>query len=203
MVANLLNEALYLFPDSILYGSFLMGLGTLSSPHITFFGSMLLSLVVLLGLQNGTSFIYGSSVSQMKCKPQLFKYTFEQLFMRPSASNPSYGMYLVSFACAYLASSLYMLKDELDVLDDSKLKQYYISIATLTALAFFYLLFRLGYECDSMGSSVAGFVFGVIVAVLIVNMNVTLYGKDSINFLGIPLLRNKTSDGAPIYICSK
>ena len=30
-----------------------------------------------------------------------------------------------------------------------------------------------------------------------------LYGKESINFLGIPLLRNKTADGDPIYICSK
>ena len=203
MATNLLNETLYMFPDTILYGSFLMSLTTLSLPHTIFFISILLGLVVLFGLQSGTTFIFGSSVSQMRCKPQIFKYTFDQLFLRTSASNPSYGMYLVSFACTYLATSLYMLKDELDMLDDSTFKQYYISLSTLIAAVFFYLLFRLGYECDSMGASAAGLIFGSVIAIIIVNINVTLYGKDSINFLGIPLLRNTTSDGAPLYICSK
>lgn len=202
-MSNLYNEALYIFPDTILYGSFLMGLTTLSSVHTTFFMSILISLLALFGLQTGTSFLYGSKLSEFKCKPQLFKYTFEQLFIRPSASSPSYAVYLVSFACAYLASSLYMLKDELDVLDISDLKQYYISIGTLFAIAFLYLMFRLTTECDSLGSATSGFVFGALIGVAIVNMNVTLYGKESINFLGIPLLRNKTADGDPIYICSK
>jgi hypothetical protein len=202
-MSSLYNEALYIFPDSILYGSFLMGLTTLSSVHAIFFISILLGLVVLFGLQNGMALFYGSSISDFKCKSQLFKYTFEQLFIRPSASNPSYGVYLISFACAYLATSLYMLKDELDVLDSSKIKQYYISISTLFAVAFVYLMFRLVSECDSLGSSTTGFIFGGIIGVLMVNMNVILFGKESENFLGIPLLRNKTSDGSPIYICSK
>jgi hypothetical protein len=96
-----------------------------------------------------------------------------------------------------------MLKDELDVLDINKLKQYNISIGSLFALAFLFLMFRLTTECDSMGASTAGFVFGAVVGVALVNINVSLYGKESVNFLGIPLLRNKTSDSSPIYICSK
>ena len=202
-MSNLYNEALYIFPDTILYGSFLMGLTTLSSVHATFFISILGSLVVLFGLQSGTSFLYGNSISDFKCKPQLFKYTFEQLFIRPSASNPSYAVYLVSFACAYLATSLYMLKDELDILDISNLKQYYVSITTLCVVAFLYLMFRLTTECDSLGSATSGFVFGALIGVGFTNVNVRLYGKECINFLGIPLLRNKTVDGKPIYICSK
>ena len=202
-MSNLYNEALYIFPDTILYGSFLMGLTTLSSVHATFFISIVGSLVVLFGLQSGTSFLYGNSISDFKCKPQLFKYTFEQLFIRPSASNPSYAVYLVSFACAYLATSLYMLKDELDILDISNLKQYYVSITTLCVVAFLYLMFRLTTECDSLGSATSGFVFGALIGVGFTNVNVRLYGKECINFLGIPLLRNKTADGKPIYICSK
>lgn len=202
-MSSLYNEALYIFPDTILYGSFLMGLITLSSVHATFFMSIISSLLVLFGLQSGTSFLYGSKVSEFKCKPQLFKYTFEQLFIRPSASSPSYAVYLVSFACSYLASSLYMLKDELDVLDISKLKQYYISIATLCTIAFLYLIFRLTTQCESLGSATSGLVFGAVVGLILINLNVTLYGKECVNFLGIPLLRNKTADGDPIYICSK
>jgi hypothetical protein len=202
-MSDLINEALYLFPDSILFGSFLMGLTTLSIVHTLFFISIILSLVVLFSLQTGIAFIFGSKATKFECKPQLFKYTFEQLFLRPSASTPSYGMYIVGFACAYLATSLYMLKDELDVLETSDLQQYYISLSTLGVTALVYLLFRLTNHCDSLSSSIAGLIFGGITGVALVNINVQLYGKDSINFLGIPLLRNMTSDGTPIYICTK
>jgi hypothetical protein len=120
--------------------------------------------------------------------------------MRPSASSPSYSVYVISFACSYLATSLYMLKDELDVLDLSNMKQYYISIGSLFTLAFLYLMFRLTSECESAGSAISGFVFGAVIGAIIVNINVQIYGKELINFLGIPLLRNKTSDGSPLYI---
>lgn len=202
-MSQVISEALYLFPDSILFGSALMGLTTLSLPHTAFFISILINLVVLFGLQSTFSFINGSSVpSLLKCKPRLFNYTFEQLFLRPSASTPSYGMFIVSYACAYLATSLYMMRDELDILDISKLKQYYISIGSLFAVAFIYLMIRLMNECDTMGSTTSGFLFGGILGVVSVNIVIKLFDKDALNFLGIPLLRNKTNDGAPIYICS-
>ena len=66
-----------------------------------------------------------------------------------------------------------------------------------------YLIYLLLYGCESMGSSTSALLFGGITAIIIVSINVQLFGKDSINFLGIPLLRNKTVDGKPIYICSK
>lgn len=196
-------EGLNLLPDSILFGSFLMGLITVSAPHSIFFMSMIFSLFVLYGLQKTTKFIYGGSLDKDVCKPKLFKYTFEQLFVSPSANAPSYAMFIVSFACSYLATSLYNLKDELEVLDTSVIKQYYISMSSLMAIVFIYLIYLLLYGCESMGSSTSALLFGGITAIIIVSINVQLFGKDSINFLGIPLLRNKTVDGKPIYICSK
>jgi len=201
-MTDLIKESLYLFPDSILFGSIFVGLTTLSKQHILFFLSCLVSLGSLFGIQNITSFLYGSSLSPIKCKPTLFKYTFEQLFLRPSANSPSYGMFLVSFATTYLATSLYMLKDELDVLDLSNAKQYYISISLLVLLSIVYLMIRLTNECETSGSAISGLFFGSLIGALLVNLNVQLFGKDSINFLGIPLLRNRTADGKPIYICS-
>jgi len=196
-------EGLNLLPDGILFGSFLMGLTTVSAAHSIFFISIIISLFVLYGLQIATKLIYGGSISKEVCKSKLFKHTFEQLFVSSSANAPSYGMFIVSFACSYLATSLYNLKDELEVLDTSVMKQYYISITSLIVIAIIYLMYILFYGCESMGSSSSALLFGSITAMIIVNINVLLFGKDSINFVGIPLLRNKTVDGKPIYICSK
>ena len=202
-MADLVNEALNLFPDSILFGSFLMGLVTVSAPHSVFFLSMILSLFVLYGLQTANRFIFGGSLAKEVCKPKLFKHTFEQLFISPSANSPSYAMFIVSFACSYLAGSLYNLKDELEVLDTSVMKQYYISITSLIVIAIIYLMYVLLYGCESMGSATSALLSGSITAMIIVNINVQLFGKNIVNFLGVPLLSNKTVDGKPIYICSK
>jgi hypothetical protein len=202
-MSEFVEEALNLFPDGILFGSFLMGITTISAPHIIFFISIIFSLFVLYGIQNITQFIFGGSVLTNPCKPIWLKYTFEQLFVSPSANAPSYSMYIVSFACSYLALSLFNLKDELEVLDTSVMKQYYISMTSLTVLAILYLLYVLLRKCNSIGASTAGFAFGFIIASIIVHINVMLFDKESINFLGIPLLRNKTVDGKAIYICSK
>jgi len=202
-MSELVLEALNLFPDGILFGSFLMGLTTLSVPHSTFFLSIIVSLFILNGFQNLSQFIFGGSIDKESCKPKLFKYTFEQLFVNPSANAPAYGMYIVSFACSYLANSLYNLKNELEVLDTSVMKQYYISITSLIVVAVLYLFFVLTNQCNSISSASSGILIGSMVAMIIVTINIQVFGKDSINFLGIPLLRNKTVDGKPIYICSK
>jgi hypothetical protein len=202
-MSELLKETINLLPDGILFGSFLMGLITVSTPHSVFFLSNIIGLLVLYGLQNSTKLIFGGSIVTPGCKSKLFKHTFEQLFVSPSANAPSYGTYIVSFACSYLATSVMTLKDELEVLDTSVMKQYYISITCLAVLAVFYLLYVLTTECDSTGSAISGLVFGSIVAMIIVNINVELFGKDTINFIGIPLLRNRSVDGKAIYICSK
>jgi hypothetical protein len=202
-MADLLKETINLFPDGILFGSFLMGLITVSAPHTIFFLSNVIGLFILYGIQHMTKVIYGTSVPVPGCKSKLFKHTFEQLFVSPSANAPSYATYMVGFACSYFATSLMNLKDELEVLDTSVMKQYNISLLCLGVFALFYMVYLIFTQCESTGSITSGLVFGLIAAMIIVNINVQLFGKDSINFVGIPLLRNKTVDGKPIYICSK
>jgi len=201
---NLLKELLYMFPDSILFGSFLMGLVTLSQQHTIFFVSILESLLMLYGIQNATSFLYGSSLPSDTCKPSLFKYTFEHLFSRPSANNPSYGIFLITFAASYLLSSFYNLKDELEAMSTDKyMRQYNISIASIVCFTLLYLFLRLVNKCERHISAISALVFGSIIGIALINQNILLFGRESINFLGIPLLRNKAVDGEPIYICSK
>jgi hypothetical protein len=202
MDINIIKESIFLLPDSIIYGSFLFGVITLSIQHSLFFISILESLVFLFGFQYLSGFLFGKSLENITCKPSLFKYTFENIFMTPSANIPSYGMYIVSFASTYLAMSLTNIKQELDVLDTSYIKQYNYGFICLALLAVTYALLRTFLKCDSAGSIGLALVFGCVTGIAIVYQNTHLFGRNSVNFMGIPLLRSKTADGQPIYICS-
>jgi hypothetical protein len=200
---NLLKELIFMFPDSILYGSFLLSLITVSYQHTIFFISILESLLILYGIQSITSFLYGSSISANLCKPMLYKHTFEHIFIRPSANNPSYGVYLITFAAAYLLSSFINLKDELEALSTDKyMRQYNISVGSIVCFILLYLFLRLINNCEAAPNAIMGLLFGAIIGYALISQNVLLFGKESINFLGIPLLRNKTESGEPIYICT-
>jgi hypothetical protein len=122
--------------------------------------------------------------------------------MKPSANTPSYGMYLVSFVSSYLANSLVNLKSELDVLDLSYIKQYNYGLISLLLLMLGYSFFRVYAKCDSSLSIVLALLLGGTMGFIICYQNQQLFGRNSTNFMGIPLLRNKTANGEPIYLCS-
>ena len=111
-------------------------------------------------------------------------------------------MYIISFASTYIAASLANLKQELDVLDTSYLKQYNYGLICLALFTITYALIRAHIKCDTAGSIGLGLVLGAVTAFAIVYQNTQLFGRNSINFMGIPLMRSKTADGQPIYICS-
>jgi len=197
-----LQDIFNIFPDGILFGSFVLSILTLSSVHTTFTISIIESLCFLYGFQQIISSLMGSTFGPSKCKPSIYHSTFQDLLLTYSNNNPSYAVYIVSFACSYIAYSLFQVQDELDVLEDSKYKQYKVSFICLITLSILYSLFRIWFSCDSMSASMLGLFLGSVMGILIVTQNVNVFGKEYINFLGIPLLRNKTINNQPIYICS-
>ncbi len=54
-----------------------------------------------------------------------------------------------------------------------------------------------------MGELISALVFGCIAAVLFFYINFAIFGAEGINILGLPLLVDKSQEGAPIYICTK
>lgn len=204
LMASLLKEVIYIFPDSILFGSFLTSIITVSPQHSIFFISILESLAFLYGFQSLYSTIAGGTLPRDgDCRSSLYKRTFESLIIKPSARQPSYSVYLVSFACSYLALSLYSLKEELEVLDSTYYKCYVTSFYSLFTLAVVYAFIFMFISCDDISSILWGLVLGMVIGVLINYQNISLLGKQSVNFLGIPLLRNKTADNEQLYFCAK
>ena len=197
------KEFILLFPDSIVFGSLLLSLTTLSFQHGLFFMSFLESFAILFGLQNIISFVVGKSEVGAQCKSKFHTLVFGDLLSSTSANNPSYGIYVISVACAYILTSFYEIKDELDVLDISFYKQYNTSFVILMALPILYSVIRFFFNCDSISSALVSIFVGGFVGILLEYQNVSIFGRNATNFLGIPLLRNKTVNNEPIYICSK
>jgi hypothetical protein len=44
--------------------------------------------------------------------------------------------------------------------------------------------------------------FGIMVGLIFYFINSSLVGQESMNFLGLPLLINKSDNGSSIYVCS-
>jgi hypothetical protein len=203
LLANISKELAYIFPDAILFGSFLTSIVTVSPQHGVFFLSILESLAFLFGFQKIYSSLVGGTLPRNDCRSSLYKLSFESLVVNPSARQPSYPVYLVSFACTYLAMSLYSIKDELEVLDDIYYKCYITSFYWLFILSLIYACGFMLISCDNISSVLWALILGSVVGVFIVYQNFTLLGKQTVNFLGIPVLRNKTVNNRDLYFCAK
>lgn len=193
-----IKEIVLLMPDSLIFGSFVLGTTTLSYSHTIFFFSLLESLFFLGGLQSIFSFINGKEITQ--CGSKFYTLIFGDLFNSPSANNISQAVYLISVAASYFINIYYNLSDELVVLDPSYTNT--MTIMLLAILTIIYASLRL-FFCDSMQSVFLGLFFGVILGTFLHYQNIQIFGRDSINFLGIPLLRNKSASGQPIYLCTQ
>ena len=194
-----IKEIALLLPDSLFYGSFLLGIGTLSIQHILFFFSLLESLLAWNGLNKLFGFILGNT--PVTCVSKFQSLIYGDIFQSPSANNVSYGVYILTIAASYFIQSIYSLESELEVLDTKHTTVY--TISTLFVIPLLYSLFRLWFACDSLSSVFLALFFGGLLGTLIQYQNVNLFGRESINFLGIPLLRNMAANGQPLYICTK
>jgi hypothetical protein len=192
-----------IFPDSIVFGSLLVGLTTLSVQHGLFFISFLESFIILFGLQNVFSFIFKKTENSHSCKSKFHTLMFGDLLSSTSANNPSYAIYVVGFACSYLLASFFEIKEELDALDSSFYKQYEMALFLLAFLPFLFVTVRIILGCEDILFALISLFIGAFVGILIEYQNVNIFGRNATNFLGIPLLRNKSANNEPIYICSK
>jgi hypothetical protein len=160
------KEFLILFPDSIVFGSLLIALTSLSIQHGLFFASFLESFIVLFGLQNIFSFIVGKSEVGTQCKSKFHTLMFGDLLGSTSANNPSYGIYVVSVACSYMLTSFYEIKDELDAIDSSFYTQYNTAFYILLTIPVLYAIARVALGCDSVSSALVSVFVGNFIGLL-------------------------------------
>jgi len=114
---------------------------------------------------------------------------------------PSAPVFIMSVLASYIYNSLSTQIQELEALGPAHASRFYLSAIFLGIFLFTFSLFRLFANCDTFGSILTSLLMGVLVGSALIAQNSALFGPQSINLLGIPLLKNRTADGSPLYIC--
>lgn len=208
----LLIEFFRLFPDSILFGSIFFALVSQSYPMAIFVVSMLETSVIAGLLQKLMTYLdFARTLPNLnedpsKCYPSVLTPSLESLirFNQDSLSSalPSFPIFFISTASAYVVGSVWSQKKELQALGPDYAARFYIAIAVTTLLLFTSITYRLSYGCEGVGTLLITTIFGLILGGLLILQNNSLLGRDSTNFSGIPLLRERTKDGKPLYVCT-
>jgi hypothetical protein len=65
-----------------------------------------------------------------------------------------------------------------------------------------FIIYQLQNECNTFGSLLLSSILAILAGTLISFQNRTLFGKESINLLGLPYLDDRIETGAPLYVCT-
>ncbi len=211
-IAPVILEMMSTFPDGLLVVSGLFAFLTLSMPYGVFFGSMLESTLFFRIFQSATSYLNimrpasNANEYDAKCRTGFTLPKLDTLsafggkgMMSPFPSAP---LYMLSVASAYLFATLNQLSKELQALGPAYSSRYYVSLMLLMMLLFVFIAFRILYGCDGPGVAVLTVVLGLFIGFVLVQQNVRLFGENSINLIGIPILRSRTASGKKLYVCA-
>lgn len=212
VVKPTISEVFRLMPDGILFGSAFFALLSQSYPMAIFVVSMLeASLIggVLQRLMNYMDFARSLPTlpeDPQNCYASTFAPSLESLmsFNRDQIGSglPSFPIFFMSTASAYVVGSVWSQQRELQALGSEYAARFYIAVAISTLLLFATITYRLAYTCDTAGILIVTTILGLVVGSLLLYQNNALLGRDSTNFSGIPLLRERTKDGKPLYVCT-
>lgn len=205
-------EQIRLIPDSLFAGSFLLALLTQSYSYSMFSLALFESILIAMGLNNLMTYLDLKSTfpsippDASKCYSSAWGVSLESVihFNKDNISSgfPSFPVFFLSTATAYIIGGLYTQKEELESLGPDYAARFYIGLIGSLFVLFTVMSYRIYNGCDGAGIIIMSLVFGIIAGSLLLYQNGYLFGRDAVNLTGIPLLRSRTKDGKPLYICT-
>lgn len=213
-VTNLVHpgprEFMRALPDSLFLGTALFALLTQSFPLgiLTFamleFGIMDWTLAGILKSVESNAEPVKSDICLSGIPSQYQISILGHLY--PQVAFPSTSILFIASTIFYTLASILNFRDELKELalkEPEWAVRIPLSIVFATLLLIFYLFWRVYNSCDTSLVALGSLTLGAIFGGLIYLLHVYLFGRDSINFLGLPLLADRAADGTPLYVCAK
>lgn len=201
-VVNPMIEINMLIPDSILFGSLLFYFLT---QNVAFgvFGIFIFENVIshrliswgLTGIENPPRPPLQCRVGFKTARPAV-----ERIFSH--GSYPSYGVFSIASIAAYLGSATKEFGCTMDTMGDSWPVRKMVAYLFIGIFIIAFLAGRYISGCDTVSEMVVSLVLGAFVGLLFYRINYYLFGAEAMNFLGLPNMVTKESDGTPIYVCS-
>jgi len=124
----------------------------------------------------------------------------------PKASFPSIPIFFISASMFYILFSVLNFREELKELG-RKTPEWKVriplSIIFTSVLLLCFIFWRVLNTCDTVIIALGSLLFGALTGSVIMLLHTYLFGRDSINFLGVPLLADRAATGGKQYICAK
>lgn len=204
------SETLRLLPDSLVLGTALLTMISLCMSY----GVLLLTMIELMLTQRIFASIIGSirptglgpnSLNEI-CQPgfafpNMMRISILEKIGVPS-SFPSPVLFFLTGIVSYMISSVREFGREIKSLGGDLQTRTTVGVILSTFLVFIVFGFRITYGCETYGSLFLSLIFGVIAGILIMLQNKSLFGREGINIMNLPMILTAAESGKPMYVCA-
>jgi len=202
-IANATAEIHRMMPDSLLFGSFLLYILTQHAP----FGIFALFVLELILSHKLMGWVMAQSVGATPEHPsaacrmgyKIGRMDFQRLFSH--ASYPSFGMFSIMGVVTYLGRSMLTFSETLDAMGPVWSSRKIVAMSLAIGLVIVVAGGRIYSGCESAGEIFLAALLGIGVGFLLYSFHLSIFGEEGMNFLGLPYLVTKESQGSPIYVC--
>ena len=203
-------EVFRLLPDGAVLGTGIYAMLSLCKSY----GILLLTMVELMVIQRFTATLIGSinpigsttdSLREI-CQPGLsfpnnMRISLLEKIGVPSLF-PSPVLFFMAGIFAYMIGSIQQFGRELNSLGGDLTARTTVGVVLSMLFTFLVFAFRYVYNCESFGSLLVSMIFGVSIGVALVYQNQSLFGREGINLLNLPMILTASESGAPMYVCA-
>jgi len=197
-----------LMPDSILFGSILLYFLTQNLSY----GVFTIFIFEITLAHKLTSFIYTQTATEKGNEPKMDcrvgyktpRFAPDRIFSKDQ--RPSYRVFSISAIGSYLALAINSFSDALSAMSEQYgsdwIGRRVVAYTFIIMIVAGCIVFNMVDNCNTKTDVVIAAIFGIITGIFGFSINNSIFGKESINFLGLPYIFSKESEGSPIYICA-
>jgi hypothetical protein len=192
-----------LIPDSILFGSLLLYFLT----HHLAIGVFSIFLMEMIGSHRLISWIFSQSVGPsrssmpMACRAgyKTPQYQYQRIFSHEA--YPSYSVFSIGAIATYLGLSTSEFAPTMDEMGREWSTRSTVAYSFIGAFLLAFVIAR-SIGCESFSEIMISLILSFIVGLIFYFVNRSLFGIESVNFLGLPYMVQRDQTGSPIYVCS-
>jgi len=201
-VIKAITEINMLIPDSILFGSLLMYFLT-QNMAFGIFAIFIFETVVSHKLISWVSSqaVGPSRPVDIQCRPGFKTPQFMPQQMFSHDTYPSYGVFSITSIATYLGLATSEFSSTLNAMGPEWASRSTVAYTFIGLVLAAFIAARL-WSCDSFGEIIMAFTMAIVVGAIFFSINKAIFGTESMNFLGLPYMVSKESQGSPIYVCS-
>ena len=210
MVLPFLIEMIRLLPDGVVLGTAILTVISFCKSY----GILLLSMVELMLLQRVFASVVGSispvgagsQAQSAVCMPGFMYTNTMRISLLETIGVPSMfpspTMFFLAGVLTYMNGCVREFERELKTLGTDMNVRSTIAIVLSVILIFILLCFRAISGCETIGTLLVSIVLGFMVGGMILYQNKSLFGREGINIMNLPMIVTALEKGRPMYVCA-